>query len=94
MLGESPQTKAGMANATKELLERTNGIFPRATGIVFAALKVDGKTIGALEVLLKDNIGPDEVSQKGLLLRTIAEVSSQAIQRACLLYTSPSPRDS
>jgi len=85
MLGESPQTKAGMANATKELLERTNGIFPRATGIVFAALKVDGKTIGALEVLLKDNIGPDEVSQKGLLLRTIAEVSSQAIQRAMLI---------
>jgi len=36
-------------------------------------------------VLLKDNIGPDEVSQKGLLLRTIAEVSSQAIQRAMLI---------
>jgi signal transduction histidine kinase len=85
MLGESPQTKAGMANATKELLERTNGIFPRAAGIVFAALKVDGKIIGALEVLLKDNLGPEEISQKGLLLRTIAEVSSQAIQRAMLI---------
>jgi len=85
MLGESPQTKSGMTNATKELLDRTNGVFPRATGIVFAALKVDGKTIGALEVLLKENIGPDEISQKGLLLRTISEVSSQAIQRAMLI---------
>lgn len=85
MLGESPQTKAGMANATKELLDRTNGIFPRASGIIFAGLKVDGKTIGALEVLLKENLGPDEITQKTLLLRTIAEVSSQAIQRAMLI---------
>lgn len=85
MLGESPQTKSGTASATKEMLDRTNGIFPRATGIVFGSLKVDGKAIGALEVLLKDNLGPDEVSQKNLLLRTIAEMSSQAIQRAMLI---------
>jgi HD-like signal output (HDOD) protein len=85
MLGESPQTKAGIASATKEMLDRTNGIFPRSGGIIFTALKVDGKIIGAIEVLLKDNLGPDEISQKGLLLRTIAEVSSQAIQRAMLI---------
>jgi hypothetical protein len=85
MLGESPQTKAGIASATKEMLDRTNGIFPRSSGIIFTALKVDGKIIGAIEVLLKDNLGPDEISQKGLLLRTIAEVSSQAIQRAMLI---------
>ncbi len=85
MLGESPQTKAGIASATKEMLDRTNGIFPRASGIIFTALKVDDKIIGAIEVLLKDNLGPDEISQKGLLLRTISEVSSQAIQRAMLI---------
>ncbi len=85
MLGESPQSKTGIASATKELLERTTGIFPKTVGILFAGLRVDGKTIGALEVLLKDNQGPDEINQKGLLLRTIAEVSSQAIQRAMLI---------
>jgi signal transduction histidine kinase len=84
-ISASPQTKSGTASATKEMLDRTNGIFPRATGIVFGSLKVDGKAIGALEVLLKDNLGPDEVSQKNLLLRTIAEMSSQAIQRAMLI---------
>jgi len=85
MLGESPQTKAGLASVTKEMLDRTNGIFPRCSGIIFTALKVDDKIIGAIEVLLKDNLGSDEISQKGLLLRTIAEVSSQAIQRAMLI---------
>ncbi|MGD0822157.1 MAG: HDOD domain-containing protein [Desulfomonilia bacterium] len=85
VLGESPQTKTGVASATKELLDRTNGIFPRSGGIIFAALKVDGKTIGAIEVLLKDNLVQDEINQKALLLRTIAEVSSQAIQRAMLI---------
>ena len=85
ILGESPQTKTGIASATKELLERTTGIFPKASSIIFAALRVDGKTIGAIEVLLKDNQGPDEINQKALLLRTIAEVSSQAIQRAMLI---------
>ncbi len=85
VLGESPQTKTGVASATKELLDRTNGIFPRTGGIIFAALKVDGKTIGAIEVLLKDNLVQDEINQKALLLRTIAEVSSQAIQRAMLI---------
>ncbi|HVN71836.1 MAG TPA: HDOD domain-containing protein, partial [Desulfomonilia bacterium] len=85
LLGESPQTKTGVASATKELLDRTNGIFPKSSGIIFAALKVDGKTIGAIEVLLKENQGSDEINQKGLLLRTISEVSSQAIQRAMLI---------
>lgn len=85
ILGESPQIKTGIASATKELLERTAGIFPKSTGILFAALRVDEKPIGAIEVLLKDDQGPDEINQKALLLRTIAEVSSQAIQRAMLI---------
>jgi len=85
MMGDSPQTKSGIASATKELLDRTQGVFPRLPGVVMAPLRVDGKTIGALEVLLKEAVAPDEVSQKGLLLRTIAEVSSQAIHRAMLI---------
>ena len=46
---------------------------------------MEGKTIGAIEVLLKENLVEDEINQKALLLRTIAEVSSQAIQRAMLI---------
>ena len=84
-LSNSPQTRSGMASATKEMLDRTNGIFPRTAGSVFAPLKVDGKTIGAIEVILKDNLGPDEINQKTLMLRTISEVGTQAIQRAMLI---------
>ena len=84
-LSNSPQTRSGMASATKDMLDRTNGIFPRTAGSVFAPLKVDGKTIGAIEAILKDNLGPDEINQKTLMLRTISEVGTQAIQRAMLI---------
>lgn len=84
-LSNFPQTRSGMASATKDMLDRTNGIFPRTAGSVFAPLKVDGKTIGAIEVILKDNLGPDEINQKTLMLRTISEVGTQAIQRAMLI---------
>jgi HD-like signal output (HDOD) protein len=84
-LGNSPQIRTGMASATKELLDRTNGVFPRTAASIFAPLKVDGKIIGALEVMLKDNLGPDEINQKTLMLRTISEVGTQAIHRAMLV---------
>lgn len=85
MMGESCQTKSGIASATKELLDRTHGVFPKIAGVIMTSLKVDGKPIGSLEAVLKDTIAPEEVTQKGLLLRTIAEVASHAIQRAMLI---------
>jgi HD-like signal output (HDOD) protein len=84
-LSNTPQTRTGMANATKELLDRTNGIFPKTGSAIFATLKVDNKVLGAIEAILKDNLGPDEINQKALMLRTISEVGAQAIQRAMLI---------
>jgi HD-like signal output (HDOD) protein len=84
-IGDSPQTRTGMASATKELLNRTNGIFPRTSGSIFASLKVDNKIIGAMEVIIKDELGPEEINQKSLMLRTISEVGAQAIERAMLV---------
>jgi HD-like signal output (HDOD) protein len=84
-LSNAPQTRTGMVSATKELLDRTNGIFPKISSTIFASLKVDNKILGAIEVILKDNLGPDEINQKALMLRTISEVGAQAIQRALLI---------
>ncbi len=84
-LSNAPQTRTGMVSATKELLDRTNGIFPKVSSTIFASLKVDNKILGAIEVILKDNLGPDEINQKALMLRTISEVGAQAIQRAMLI---------
>ncbi len=85
MMGDTAQTRTGMASATKELLNRTNGIFPRTLGSIFAPLRVDNKIIGAVEVILQDETGPDEMNQKTLMLRTISEVGAQAIERAMLV---------
>ncbi|TFH48004.1 MAG: hypothetical protein E4G89_07020 [Methanothrix sp.] len=84
-MSNSAQTRTGMATATKELLERTNGVYPRSMNVLYAPLKVDGKTIGVIEALPQDNASPDDINQKALLLRTIAEVGAQAIQRAMLM---------
>jgi len=84
-LSNAAQTRTGMATATKELLERTNGVYPKSMTVLYAPLKVDGKTIGIIEALPKENASPEEINQKTLLLRTIAEVGAQAIQRAMLM---------
>ncbi|MBN2298425.1 MAG: HDOD domain-containing protein, partial [Deltaproteobacteria bacterium] len=84
-LSNSAQTRTGMASATKELLERTNGTYPRGMNIIFAPLKVDNKIIGVIESLPQEHASPEELNQKTLLLRTIAEVGAQAIQRAMLM---------
>lgn len=84
-LSSSAQTRTGMATATKELLERTNGVYPKSLNVLYAPLKVDGKTIGVIEALPQEHASPDEINQKTLLLRTIAEVGAQAIQRAMLM---------
>jgi len=84
-LSNSAQSRTGMASATKELLERTNGTYPRGMNIIFAPLKVDNKIIGVIEALPQEHASPEELNQKTLLLRTIAEVGAQAIQRAMLM---------
>jgi HD-like signal output (HDOD) protein len=84
-VGDTTQTRTGMASATKELMNRTNGIFPRILGSIFAPLRVDNKIIGAVEVILQEDTGPDELNQKTLMLRTISEVGAQAIERAMLV---------
>ena len=84
-LSDSAQTRTGMASATKELLERTTGVYPKGMNIIFAPLKVDNKTIGVIESLPQETASPEELNQKSLLLRTIAEVGAQAIQRAMLM---------
>lgn len=85
MLGDIPQTRSGMASATKDLLDRSNGVYPIGVGFIYAPLKVDGKTIGVLETVPQENAGQDEMNQKMLLLRTVAETGAQAIQRAMLV---------
>jgi signal transduction histidine kinase len=85
MLGEVTQTRSGMATATKELLDRSNGVYPIGVSFIYAPLKVDGKIIGVLEAVPQDNAGQEEMNQKILLLRTIAETGAQAIQRAMLI---------
>ena len=84
-LNNSPHTRSGMANTTKELLDRSNGIYPRGVSFVYAPLKVDGKVIGVLEAMPQEGCSQEEVNQKVLMLRTIVEVGAQAIQRAMLI---------
>ena len=84
-IGDDISTRSGTMGATKELLERTNGIYPESSSTFYAPLKVDSKTIGILEAIYqKDGKVMDE-AQKRLLLRTVGEVASQAIQRAILV---------
>jgi HD-like signal output (HDOD) protein len=85
LLNEVPQTRSGMASATKDLLDRSNGVYPIGVSFIYAPLRVDGKTIGVLEVVPQENAGQEEMNQKLLLLRTIAESGTQAIQRAMLI---------
>jgi putative nucleotidyltransferase with HDIG domain len=84
-LSNSAQTRTGMASSTKELLDRTNGVYTKGMNIIYAPLKVDNKIIGVIEVLPQENASAEELAQKTLLLRTIAEVGAQAIQRAMLM---------
>jgi HD-like signal output (HDOD) protein len=85
LLNELPQTRSGMASATKDLLDRSNGVYPIGVGFIYAPLRVDGKTIGVLEAVPQENAGQEEMNQKLLLLRTVAETGAQAIQRAMLV---------
>ncbi|HHO75626.1 MAG TPA: HDOD domain-containing protein [Deltaproteobacteria bacterium] len=84
-LSNAAQTRTGMASATKELLERTNGIYPKGMNVLFSPLKVDNKIIGVIEALPQEHASPEDLNQKSLLLRTITEVGAQAIQRAMLM---------
>ncbi len=82
-VGDNVQTRNGVAGATKELLDHTNGIYEPGCDYFHAPIRVDDKIIGALELF------PDEENkesqQQMLLLRTISEIGSQAIQRAMLI---------
>ncbi|HDP24393.1 MAG TPA: HDOD domain-containing protein, partial [Deltaproteobacteria bacterium] len=82
LISDSVTTRAGMASATKDLLDRTNGIYPTSHSTIYAPLRVDNKIIGAIEAILGDSLSPEERNQKALMLRTISEIGAQAIQRA------------
>ncbi|MFY9167878.1 MAG: HDOD domain-containing protein [Desulfomonilia bacterium] len=84
-LNNVPHTRSGMASATKELLERSNAVYPKGVNFIYAPLKVDNKIIGVLEAMPQEGISQEESNQKLLLLRTVAEVGAQAIQRAMLI---------
>ncbi len=84
-ISNTPQTKSGMTGGTKELLDRTNGVYPKGISFIHAPLRVDNKVIGVIEAMPQEHAGQDEMNQKLLLLRTIAEVGAQAIQRAMLI---------
>lgn len=79
----SIECKTGALGATKELLDRTNGVYLAQSPLLHAPLRVDGNSIGTLEVVY----GPsqDDLNQRRILLRTIAEIGTQAIQRAMLI---------
>ncbi len=84
-INNTPQTKSGMAGATKELLDRTNAVYPKGIRFIHTPLKVDNKVIGVIEAMPQEHVGQEELNQKLLLLRTIAEVGAQAIHRAMLV---------
>ncbi len=85
MVDDQIQTRTGVAGATKELLDLTNGIFPRNGKTIQVPIKVDNKCIGAIELVdLEENEHVD-LNQKRLLLHTIGEIGNQAIQRAMLI---------
>jgi len=84
-VNNSAQTRTGAAGATKELLDNTNGIYPKSTNILFAPIKVNEKVIGVVEAIPAENQSREDLTQKNLLLRSIAEAGAQAIQRAMLI---------
>ncbi|MGB4108594.1 MAG: HDOD domain-containing protein, partial [Desulfomonilia bacterium] len=87
-LNNAPHTRSGMASTTKELLDRSNAVYPKAVNFIYAPLKVDNTVIGVLEAMPQEGAGQEEINQRLLLLRTVAEVGAQAIQRAMLITKS------
>lgn len=79
------QTRTGITGGTKELMERTSGLTPREAPYIHAPLRVDDRIIGVLECVPARELSPEERAQRGLLLRTIADVAAQAIHRAMLI---------
>jgi K+-sensing histidine kinase KdpD len=76
--------RSGIANATKEILDRTQGVYPKSGGIINAPIKVESSIIGVIESIpIEDQ--HDDITEKTLLLRTIAEVGGHAIERATLV---------
>jgi HD-like signal output (HDOD) protein len=84
-LNNAPHTRSGMASTTKELLDRSNAVYPQEINFIFAPLKVDNKIIGVIEAMPQEGAGQEEMNRKLLLLRTVVEVGAQAIQRAMLI---------
>ncbi|MBN1634964.1 MAG: HDOD domain-containing protein [Deltaproteobacteria bacterium] len=84
-VNNSAQTRTGVTGATKELLDNTNGIYPKSTNILFTPIKVNDKIIGVVETIPAENQSREDITQKNLLLRSIAEAGAQAIQRAMLI---------
>ena len=87
-LNNAPHTRSGMASTTKELLDRSNAVYPKVVNFIYAPLKVDNTVIGVLEAMPQEGAGQEEINQRLLLLRTVAEVGAQAIQRAMLITKS------
>lgn len=85
LMGNEIETRSGVAGATKELLDRTRGVIPKGGGIMYAPIKVEDQPIGIIESTPLEKQHED-ITQKTILLRTIADVGAQAIQRATL-YT-------
>jgi len=85
LIGNGIQTRSGVAGATKELLDRTRGVIPKGGGTMYAPIKVEDQPIGIIESTPLEEQHED-ITQKTILLRTIADVGAQAIQRATL-YT-------
>jgi len=76
------QVKSGAVGATQDLLDRTSGIYPPDSPLLYTALKVENTAIGSLEVIYNPN--QEDLAQRRILLRTIGEIGTQAIQRAML----------
>jgi len=84
-LSKTPHTRTGVASATKELLGRTKGLYPKGIDFIYAPIKTSGGVIGVIEAIPGEGQSPDDVKQVSLLMRTISEVGSQALQRAMLI---------
>ena len=67
------------------MLDRTKGLFPKSDTTIFVPVKVKDKAIGVIEAIYQDDHNTRDPNQDRLLLRTIAEVGAQAIQRATLI---------
>ena len=84
-VSNSVQTRTGVSGATKEILDRTSGIYPKKTPYLYAPIRVEDKIIGVIEAIHDEGELPEDSNQRCLLLRTIAEIGAQAIQRATLV---------